>query len=96
MIEYYYLATFLFGMGLLGSLIKQDVISMLMSIQMMFMSIGLFFLLFSKNTGNLIGQVETFFITITSFIMLAVGIGLVMTLFSKNKTIYFEDMDDQE
>ena len=96
MIGYYYLAVFLFGMGLIGSLIKQDFISILMSIQMMFMAVGLFFLLFSKNTGNLDGQVQIFFIIVTSFTMMAAGLGLIMALFNKRKTIYIEDIDDSE
>ena len=96
MIEYYYLAIFLFGMGLVGSLMKQDFLSILVSIQMMFMSVGLFFLLFSKNTGNLDGQVIIFFVILTSLIMLAAGLGLIMALFNKSKTIYIEDMDETE
>lgn len=92
MITYYYLSSFLFIIGLIGALIKEDVISILMSIQLMIMSVGLLFVLFSKNLGDLEGAIQVFFIFIMNAVQLVLALGLAKGLLEKNKSVYTGDL----
>ncbi len=93
MIEvYYYLATFLFCLGLLGTLIKKDLISILLCIELMLSSVNLFFALFSKSVGIADGQLQIFFVIIIAAAEAAIGLSLIIALYKKIKSGYTEDV----
>ena len=89
--EYYYLAVFLFGLGLVSALIKKDILSILIGIQMMFLAVGIFLILFSNNMGSLQGQVKVFYVLAICFIQLATGLGLAIPFIKKKNP--FGNMD---
>jgi NADH-quinone oxidoreductase subunit K len=92
MMIYYYLAAFLFCLGLLGSLIKKDVVSILICVELMLTACGLFFVLFSKTLGNIDGQLQVFFVIIVAAAEAAIGLSLVIAMFKKIKSAYSEDI----
>lgn len=92
MMIYYYLAAFIFCLGLLGSLIKKDVVSILISVELMLTSVGLFFVLFSKTLGNIDGQLQVFFIVIIAAAEAAIGLSLVISMFRKIKSAFTDDI----
>jgi len=89
---YFYLAIFLFSLGLLGTLIKKDLISILLCIELMLSSVNLFFALFSKSVGVPDGQLQIFFIIIVAAAEAAIGLSLIITLFKKIRSGYSEDV----
>jgi len=89
---YYYLAIFLFCLGLLGTLIKKDLISILLCVELMLSSVNLLFALFSKAIGVPDGQLQVFFVIIVAAAEAAIGLSLIITLFKKVKSGYSEDV----
>ena len=83
MIIYYYLAAFLFCLGLVGALTKKNLISLLLCIELMLSSVNLFFVLFSKTTGNLDSQIQVFFIVTVAAAEAAIGLSIIVSLFKK-------------
>ena len=89
---YYYLATFLFCLGLLGTIFKKDLISMLLCLELMMGGVALFFILFSKAMGFLDAQLMVIFIMIISACEVAIGLSLIIVLYRKKQTIYTDDI----
>jgi NADH-quinone oxidoreductase subunit K len=89
---YYFLSIFLFCVGLLGTLFKKDLISVLLCLELMLSGVGLLFVLFSQTVGLLDAQLMVFFIMIISACEVAIGLSLVLALFRKKQTIFTEDI----
>lgn len=87
---FYYLATIIFALGLIGSLTKKDLISILLCVELMLSAVNLFFVLFAKSQGLLEGQLFVFFIVIVAAAEGAVGIALILSLFKKLRSIHLE------
>lgn len=89
---YYYLSIFLFCLGLLGTILKKDLISMLLCLELMMGGVSLLFILFSKSTGFLDAQLMVVFTLIVSACEVAVGLSLIIALYRKKQTIYTDDI----
>jgi NADH-quinone oxidoreductase subunit K len=89
---YYYLAAFLFCLGLLGTIFKKDLISMLLCLELMMGGVALFFILFSKSMGFLDAQLMVIFTMIISACEVAIGLSLIISLYRKKQTIYTDDI----
>lgn len=89
---YYYLSAFLFSLGLLGTIFKKDLISMLLCLELMLAGVALLFILFSKSTGFLDSQLMVIFMMIISACEVAIGLSLIIALYRKKQTIYTDDI----
>ncbi len=89
---YYYLSAFLFCLGLLGTILKKDLISMLLCLELMMGGVGLLFVLFSRSTGLIDSQLVVIFMMIISACEVAIGLSLIIALFRKKQTIYTDDI----
>ena len=89
---YYFLAAFLFCLGLLGTIFKKDLISILLCLELMLAGVGLLFVLFSKATGLIESQLMVFFMMIVSACEVAIGLSLIISLFRKKQTIFSEEI----
>lgn len=92
MIIYYYLAAFLFCIGLVGALTKKNLISLLLCVELMLSSVNLFFVLFSKTTGNIDSQIQVFFIITVAAAEAAIGLSIIVSLFKKIHSTNTEDV----
>ncbi len=89
---YYYLSAFLFCLGMLGTIYKKDLISILLCLELMLAGVSLLFILFSKNTGNLDSQLQVFFIMIISACEVAIALSMIIALYRKKNTILTDDL----
>jgi len=89
---YYFLAAFLFCIGLLGTILKRDLISILLCLELMIGGVGLLFVLFSKSTGLIDSQLMVFFMVIISACEVAIGLSLIISLYQKKQTILTDDI----
>ncbi len=89
---YYYLSAFLFCLGLLGSIFKKDLISILLCLELMMSGVAVLFVLFSKSTGFLDSQLMVIFMMIISACEVAIGLSLIIALYRKKQTIYTDDI----
>ena len=89
---YYYLAAFLFCLGLLGTIFKKDLISILLCLELMMDGVGILVILFSRSTGLIDSQLLVFFMMIVSACEVAIGLSLIISLYRKKQTIYTDDI----
>lgn len=74
------LAGTLFALGLIGVLVRRNVIFMLMSIEIMLNAAGLAFIVAGSRWGQADGQVMFFFILAMAAAEVSVGLALVLQL----------------
>jgi NADH-quinone oxidoreductase subunit K len=81
------LAGVLFGLGLIGLLVRRNVIFMLMSIEIMLNAAGLAFIVAGSRWGQADGQVMFMFILAMAAAEVAVGLALILQMSHRLKTL---------
>lgn len=90
-IHYYILfCTVLFCIGVLGVLIKRNVLLILMSVELMINSINLLLAAFSVYMNDPAGQIFVFFIMVVAAAEVAIGLAIVVLIF---RTTHSLDID---
>ncbi len=74
------LSAALFSLGALGVFLRRNVITVLMSVELMLNAVNLAFVAFSRAHGTLDGQVLVFFVMTVAAAEAAVGLAIVIAL----------------
>jgi NADH-quinone oxidoreductase subunit K len=92
-LEHYLTVSFLlFAIGLLGVIIRRNVLVIYMSLELMRNAANLALVAFSRFNNNLDGQVFVFFIITVAAAEVAVGLALIVALYRKRQTTHVEDL----
>jgi NADH-quinone oxidoreductase subunit K len=83
----HYVAAALFGLGLIGFLIRKNAIIVLMSIELMLNSVNLLFIANSLKTGNPDGIIMVVFVVTIAAAEVAVGLGIILNLYRLKGTV---------
>jgi NADH-quinone oxidoreductase subunit K len=87
-LEYYLaLSAILFCLGVLGFLIKRNVITIFMSIELMLNAVNLSFVAFSAQMHRLSGQVFVFFVMVVAAAEAAVGLAIIIAIHRNRETL---------
>ncbi len=88
------LGALLFGLGVAGILInRKNIISILMSVELMLLAVNTNFIAFSHFLGDNAGQVFVFFILTVAAAEAAIGLAIMVVLYRKLHTIAVEQLD---
>ena len=91
--EFLIVAAILFGLGIAGLIVnRKNIISLLMSIELMLLAVNTNFIAFSHFLGNNIGQVFVFFILTVAAAEAAIGLAIVLLLYRNRGTIDVKQM----
>lgn len=92
--EFLMLAALLFGIGMAGMIVnRKNIIVLLMSIELVLLSVNTNFIAFSYFLGNMIGQVFVFFILTVAAAEAAIGLAILVVVYRKQHTIEVEQLD---
>jgi NADH-quinone oxidoreductase subunit K len=93
-ISYYLvLAAVLFSVGVGSFLIKRNVITIFMSIELMLNAVNLTFVAFAHMWGNLNGQIFVFFVMVVAAAEAAVGLAIIIAIFRTRETLSVDEVD---
>jgi len=81
------LAGILFFLGLIGVLVRSNMIYILMSIEIMFNSAGMVFIIASTHWKQPDGQVMFIFILAVTAVEVAIGLALILQVYHHYKTL---------
>lgn len=84
---YLVLSGVLFAIGVVGVLIRSNVIVILMSIELMLNAVNLTLVAISQSLGDLSGQVLVFFVMSVAAAEAAVGLAIVIAIFRNKLTV---------
>jgi NADH-quinone oxidoreductase subunit K len=88
---YLALSAVLFTIGVVGVIIKRNVISMFMCIELMLNAVNLTFVAFSSFFRDLSGQLFVFIVMTVAAAEAAVGLGIIIPIFRYRESL---DVDD--
>ena len=84
---YIILSTILFGIGVLGVLIRKNAIIILMCVEIMLNAVNLLMVAFSTYFGNGDAQVFVFFIMVVAAAEATIGLSILVLLYRNNRSV---------
>jgi NADH-quinone oxidoreductase subunit K len=83
----------IFLAGLVGVLVRRNIIFMLMSIEIMFNSAGLVFIIAGSHWAQVDGQVMFIFILAVAAAEVSVGLAIILQMFHHYKTVDVDELN---
>jgi NADH-quinone oxidoreductase subunit K len=85
----YYLivSAILFSIGTAGVFMRRNLITILLSIEIMLNAVNLTFVAFGRYLGNVDGQIITFFVMTVAAAEAAVGLAIIIALFRHRESL---------
>jgi NADH-quinone oxidoreductase subunit K len=90
---YLVLAAILFSVGVAAFLIKRNVITIFMSIELMLNAVNLTFVAFAHMWHQVNGQIFVFFVMVVAAAEAAVGLAIIIALFRVRQTLNVDQVD---
>ena len=90
--HYLVVSVLLFCLGLLGVIVRRNLLIIYMSLELMLNATNLALVSFSRFTNNLDGQVFVFFIITVAAAEVSVGLALIVALYRRRQSAHVEDL----
>jgi len=95
--HYLTVAALLFTLGVFGIFLnRKNIIVILMSVELILLSVNINFVAFSSHLGDLVGQVFTLFILTVAAAEAAIGLAIVVAFFRVRRSIEVEDISQMK
>lgn len=91
-----FLSVILFVLGAAGFIIRRNVITIFMCIELMLNAVNLAFVAFSRHLGNLDGQLFVFFVIVVAAAEAAVGLAIIIALFRNRGSLSIDDLNSMK
>ena len=82
----------LFTIGTIGVLVRRNALVIFMSIELQLNAVNLSLVAFSRQIGNLNGQVLAFFSMVVAAAEVVVGLAIIVALFRRRRTANVDDV----
>ena len=90
---YLVLAAILFSIGVGSFLIKRNIITIFMSIELMLNAVNLTFVAFAHMWHQINGQIFVFFVMVVAAAEAAVGLAIIIALFRTRQTLNVDQVN---
>ncbi len=91
--HYLVLSGILFTLGVIGFLLRRNVIVIFMSIELMLNAANLAFIAFSRFLQSIDGQIIVIFVMAVAAAEAAVGLAIIMAVFRTRKTVNADELN---
>jgi len=91
--HYMVLSAALFTLGVVGVMVRRNVIIVLMSIELMLNAVNINLIAFSHQLQNVVGQVFAVFIIVVAAAEAAVGLGIILAFYRNKETVNIDEMN---
>ncbi|HVC89826.1 MAG TPA: NADH-quinone oxidoreductase subunit NuoK [Acidobacteriaceae bacterium] len=93
MVCYLILSAALFSIGIFAFLIKRNIITIFMSIELMLNGVNLAFVAFANHWHQVSGQIFVFFVMVVAAAEAAVGLAIIISLFRSRNTLNVDQIN---
>jgi len=93
---YLILSAVLFSLGIAGFLLRRNIITVFMSIELMLNAVNLSFVAFSYQLKQIDGHIYSFFVMVVAAAEAAVGLAIVLTVFKNRGTLQIDEVDSMK
>jgi NADH-quinone oxidoreductase subunit K len=90
---YLLLSAVLFAIGVFGILVKRNIITIFMCLELMLNAVNLSFVAFARLFSLVDGQVFVFFVMAVAAAEAAVGLGIIVAFFRNRLTLNVDEAD---
>jgi NADH-quinone oxidoreductase subunit K len=90
--DYLVVSVLLFCVGLLGVIVRRNILVIYMSLELMLNAANLALAAFSRFNNNLDGQVIVLFVITVAAAEVALGLALIVALYRRRQTTHVEDL----
>ena len=90
------LSTVMFMIGVVGFLIRRNIIVMLMSIELMLNSVNISLIAFSHYLQDLRGQILVFFTITVAAAEAAIGLAILVALYKNKAAVHTDEMTEMK
>jgi NADH-quinone oxidoreductase subunit K len=92
--HYLVVSAILFTLGVTGIVLnRKNIIVILMSVELILLSVNLNFIAFSQSLGDLVGQVFALFVLTVAAAEAAIGLAILVAFYRNRATIAVEDIN---
>ena len=91
--NYLILSMLLFVVGAVGFVLKRNIISMFLCVELMLNAVNLSFVAFAKHLNQVNGQIFVFLVMVVAAAEAAVGLAITIVLFRNRNTLNVDDAD---
>lgn len=89
---YLILSAVVFAIGVVGVLIRRNLLIVLMSIELMLNAVNLTFIAFSRFLGSMDGQVVVFFVMAVAAAEAVIGLAIIISVYRHRQTLDPQEM----
>jgi NADH-quinone oxidoreductase subunit K len=93
---YLILSAVLFALGIAGFLLRRNIITVFMSIELMLNAVNLSFITFSYQLKQVNGHIFSFFVMVVAAAEAAVGLAIILTVFKNRATLNIDDVSSMK
>jgi NADH-quinone oxidoreductase subunit K len=90
---YLILSALLFTLGAAGFVIRKNIITIFMCIELMLNAVNLSFVAFSYKWQQVDGHLFTFFVMVVAAAEAAVGLAIILTIYKNRGTLQIDEID---
>lgn len=90
---YLVLAAILFSIGMASFLLKRNIITIFMSIELMLNAVNLTFVAFAHMWHQITGQIFVFFVMVVAAAEAAVGLAIIIAIFRTRQTLNVDQVN---
>lgn len=90
--HYLILSALLFCLGLVGVVVRKNLLMMFMCLEVMLNSVNLTFVALARYYGRMDGQVVAFFVMAVAAVEAAIGLGILINVFRTRQTVKTTDL----
>jgi NADH-quinone oxidoreductase subunit K len=91
--HYLMLSAALFMLGIIGVMTRRNIIIILMSMELMLNAVNINLIAFSRQLGDVTGQVFAVFVICVAAAEAAVGLGIILAFYRNKETINIDEMN---
>lgn len=91
--HYIVLSAALFMIGVIGVLVRRNIIIIFLSIELILNAVNINLVVFSNQLQNVIGQVFAVFVIAVAAAEAAVGLGIILAFYRNKETVNIDEMN---
>ena len=91
--HYTILSAALFSIGMIGVLVRRNIIIIFMAIELMLNAVNINLVAYARQLENLVGQVFVVFVIAVAAAEAAVGLGIILAFFRNKETVNIDEMN---
>jgi NADH-quinone oxidoreductase subunit K len=92
-VHYQFLSAALFIIGVLGVMMRRNIIIIFMSIELILNAVNINLIAYSAQQGNAVGQVFAIFVIAVAAAEAAVGLGIILAFYRNKETVNIDEMN---